>query len=98
MMPLVVRTRPRLDTCVGRFVAPSSTIDGRAAGGAEGRLQFVRRVSRNAARSQQPTARTVALPKRQRSDARIVEGRVDVNRRVNKFCLGVLKRGQYLGL
>ena len=76
MMPFAVRTRPRLDTCCcGRFAAPSPTLEGRSAGGAEpeGRLQFVRRVSLSAARSQQPTARAVALPTRRRTDNRIAQ-------------------------
>eukprot|EP00964_Phaeocystis_antarctica_P036234 scaffold20696_cov61-Phaeocystis_antarctica.AAC.4 len=71
-MPYAVRTRPRLDTCCGRLAAPSPTLEGRAAGGARGRLQLARRVSLSAARSQQPTARAVALPTRHRRDSRIV--------------------------
>ena len=75
-MPFAVRTRPRLDTCCGRFAAPGPTLEGRATGGARGRLQFVRRVGLSAARSQQPTARAVALPTRRHSrDNRIEQER-----------------------
>ena len=68
IIPSGVRTRPRLDTSDVRLAAPPcTTFEGRAAGGATGRLQSVRRVGLSAARSKRPTASAVAFPTRQRS-------------------------------